>query len=97
MLPLELTLHLRTDPKPYQGLHDVVASQGDGSPDREHNGEDASPDGQQGDDDEGGRGDCTDDVGPYTRAVQQLHAKRQLALEQRAVLAGHDDLEVALQ
>ena len=66
------------------------------SPPGDHDGEDASIDGEHGDEDVGGRGEGAHDVGPDAAAVQQLHEQAQAALQQRAVLAREHDLEVAL-
>ncbi len=67
------------------------------SPPGDHNGEDASIDGEHGDEDVGGRGQGAHDVGPDTGAVHELHEQAQPALQQRAVLPGEHDLEVTLQ
>lgn len=67
------------------------------SPPGDHNGEDASINGEHGDEDVGGSGQGAHDVGPDTTAVHELHEQAQAALQQRAVLPGEHDLEVTLQ
>ena len=67
------------------------------SPPGDDNGEDASIDGEHGDEDVGGRGQGSHDVGPDTGAVHELHEEAQPALQQRAVLPREHDLEVTLQ
>ena len=53
---------------------DVVDGEAERSPERQHDGEDAEPDGQQRHEDERGRRDRCYDVGPHTRAEQNLQA-----------------------
>lgn len=66
-------------------------------PPRDHNGEDACPDGDQGDGIEDWGGDGAHNVGPHPGAVHQALEHIQVLLEQRAVLPTEHDLEVALR
>ena len=51
----------------------------------------------QGDDDEHGSGDGSNNVGPHTRAVHEALEPAQILLEQRAMIIVEHDLEVPLQ
>ena len=81
----------------YQVGGKVVDSDAQGGPLGHHDGEHTEPDGDHGDENEGGGGNGAHDVGPDPGAVHDAHGPAQLALEQRAVLVAEHDLEVALQ
>ena len=67
------------------------------SPPGDDDWKDAGVDGEDGDEDVGGRGESAHDVGPHAAAVHELHEQAEPALEQRAVLGGEHDLEVTLR
>ena len=76
---------------------DKVDCEAEGSPEGHHDGEHTKPNGDDWDDDEGGRGDGSDNVGPHSRNKHHLHEETQPLLRKWAVLLVEDDLEVTLQ
>ena len=76
---------------------DVVHSQPKGSPEGDHDGKYTKPNGDDGDDDEGGCGDGSHNVGPHARHEHHLHEEGQPGLIEWAVGLAEHDLEVTLQ
>lgn len=74
----------------------VIDGDAQGSPAGDHYWEHAKPDGDSRNDDEGGGGDGSNNVGPHSRAVHDAHGPAELGLEQRAVHPVEHDLEVTL-
>ena len=80
-----------------QGLGNEVDGQSHGSPPADDDGEDPGPDGEEGDDHEGGGSQRAHHISPHATAVKDAHAEGQATMEKRAVLAGKNDLKVTLQ
>ena len=80
-----------------EGLGYEVDRERHGRPPADDDGEDAGPDGQQGDDHEGWGGEGTHHICPHATAVQDAHAEGEASVEEGAVFAGQHDLEVTLQ
>ena len=80
----------------HHGLGQVVDRQCQGRPPGNDDGKDASPDGEQGYDDEEGGCDGPHNVGPHPRAVHDAHEGGQALHHEGAVLAGQHNLEMTL-
>lgn len=76
---------------------EVVDGHSQGHPPGHYDGEDAEPDGNARDEDEEGRADGVDNVGPNAGAVHDAHGPGEPLLEEGAVVPVEHDLEVTLR
>ena len=96
-LQLEHLLLEGSDIVQQQIVGDAIYGHGQGQLSADDNGENANPNGNDGQGDEEGGADAAHDIGPAALAVHEPPEKVELGLQQGAHLGIEHDLEVALQ